>query len=394
MSEGVWVPAFDGRGRYLGNSRFQDFLAMDPSFEDVMRRVHREELDTHTTFQWEHFLHQGIDAHFVCRAAGVDQVRRPIKASSVWRQVSYSSPFEGEVVLPKDQRAVAIYSRRAFRYGQLYVRTRMPNLTPVGNETKMEFYFGFEGGSEGFNGIASFLLATDTSQTNTLYAVVGGRAWVMAKIDALKPSNFLTSGNHYRIILSRNLVIFIINFKPVMFAIPCMGYGIHLIKENVPPYSIAFTEPLASSLTTLVEILTDRTAEAPSDFAAPLAPYNFRVSEGHETVPMHLPLYVEDTSTRFDGYTVSSGTLVSHPFPVFGYRGKTVYFMANTGSAPQGLVIQVYTRSLQWRTYDALTYSAGTLLKYRIEDDAVLARILYTPASFPATVTDGEVVLS
>ncbi|MEM2187488.1 MAG: hypothetical protein QXT37_10965 [Thermofilaceae archaeon] len=359
-----------------------------------LRRALREELDMHTTFQWEHFLHQGVDAHFIARTVDPDRTEKPIAASSVWRQVDYKPPFEGELILPRDKRGVAIYSRRAFRYGQLYVIARMPDLTPVGNETWMAYYLGLEHGSRAVNGIASFVLRTDTAAANVLHAVVGGAAPALVKIDVNKPSNFLTDYNRYRVILSRNLVTFTINESPALFAIPCLGYGAVKVKENVLPYSIALTEPLASRLTALIEILTNRTAEAPSDFIAPLSPSNFRVSDGHEVVPMHLPLYVEDTSTRFAECTVSSGTLVSHPFPVFGYRGKTIYFMADRGSAEGGLVLEVYTQSGNWRVYDAVTYAAGKLLVYPIAGEAVLARLSYTPASYPATVLEGEVVLA
>ncbi|MEM2447836.1 MAG: hypothetical protein QXT14_02660 [Candidatus Bathyarchaeia archaeon] len=358
---------------------------------DELRRALREELDLHSTFQWEYFLNHGVNAHFLARETGLDRIHRKLESvNSIWKQVSYIYPFEGQLILPKDKVSVAIYSRRAFVYGQLYTRVKMPNLTPIGNETVLAYYLGFENGSQGFNGIASFMLMTDSTGTNQLYGVVGGYAWTDVKIDVNKPSNFLTGYNRYRVLRSRNLIIFTINETPVLFAVPCVGYRAVKVKENVLPYSIALVEPLASSLTSLIEIYTNRTAEAPSDFIVPLSPYQFRISDGHEIIPLHLPLYVEDTSTKLAGYTVNSGTLVSHPFPVFGYTHKTFYFMANQSGT---LEIQVMTQTGNWRTYDSFSYTANSFLNYPMTGDALLlARLLYTPSTYPATISEGEAV--
>lgn len=351
----------------------------------------REGLDLHSTFQWEHFLHQGVDAHFVAREVALDGVQRKTDAGSAWRQVSYKPPFGGELVLPRSKAAVSIYSRRAFVYGQLYVCVKMPNLTPVGNETVLAYYFGFENGSQAFNGIVSFCLLTNrpTGEVNQLYGVVGTYAMSAVKIDVNKPANYLTAYHRYRVLCSKNLAALTIDGKPALFAVPCRYDGVSKVKENVLPYSVVLTEPLPASMPSLVEIYAGRTAEAPSDFAVPLSPYEFRVSDGHEVTPLSLPLYVEDTPTKLAGYTVSSGTLTTHPFPVFGYARKTLYFMADTAGT---LEVQVFTQSGNWRTYDSFSYAAGRFLSYPMTGDALLVRLLYTPSTYPATVNEGEAV--
>jgi hypothetical protein len=54
------------------------------------------------------------------------------------------------------------------------------------------------------------------------------------------------------------------------------------------------------------------------------------------------------------------------------------------------LEIQEYLLSGSWRTYDSVSVSANTLLKYRIEDPVVLARIVFTPTTYPATILEAE----
>jgi hypothetical protein len=151
---------------------------------------------------------------------------------------------------------------------------------------------------------------------------------------------------------------------------------------------------LPRSLTAFQEIYSNRTAEATSDVVVPTSPFRFRVSDGHEVLPLRLPLYEENTSNLFAGKSVSSGTLVSHPFPVFGYAGKTIIFRADTASATSGLVIETLTKSGNWRTYDVVTYSANTDFFYTLTGNLVLARLKYTPATYPASVAEGEVILS
>ena len=357
----------------------------------LSRESLREELDLHSTFQWEHFLHGGVDGHFVAREELFDSTDQLVDASMYWKQVEYKYPFYGTLTLPKDRVSVAVYTRRAFDYPNLIVWVKLPNLTLVGNETAIHYYIGLEHGSLFFNGIACFMLTTDTTVTNQLKGFIGPLdIETTVVIDVNKPADFQTAYHTYRVLHSRNLTMFTIDGKPALFAIPSESGSAVKVKENVLPYSIVLTNPLPKSLTAFHEIQTNRTSTASSDILVPTSPFSFRVSDGNETIPLRLPLYEEDTSNLFADKSVSAGTLVSHPVPVFGYKNKIFNFLAGVAGT---LAIGGYTRSGDWRTYDSLSYTANNFFKYIMTGDAVLARLSYTPSTYPASVSEGEVVL-
>jgi hypothetical protein len=74
-----------------------------------------------------------------------------------------------------------------------------------------------------------------------------------------------------------------------------------------------------------------------------------------------------------------------------GYYKKSIYFMANQAGS---LDIQILTQGGNWRTYDTVSMSANTLMKYRIEDEVILARIVFTPSTYPATILEAEADMS
>jgi hypothetical protein len=351
-----------------------------------------ERLDLHSTFQWEHFLEQGVDAHFICRTIGLDGAQGLAKASDYWKQVDYKSPFEGVLTLPRDRGIVGLYSRRAFIHPQLTAWVKLPYLSPVGNETIMMYFLGFENGSEYFNGIASFCLTTSPSLGSNILRVAVGPlgGYIFLSINAVKPADFNTAYHVYRVVSARDMVFFIIDDRIRCVAVKCLQGGYVKVKENTPPYSIVLTPPMSSSLTALIEINTNRSLEAPSDFAVPISPYCFRVSDGEETIPLSLPLYLENSDTALAGYSISSGSVTSHPIPVFGYRDKTLFLQASQSGS---VSIEVYTLAGNWRTYDSDTVSANTLWRYKMTGDAVLARLTFTPTTYPCTVSDAGVSL-
>jgi len=347
-------------------------------------------LDIHSTFQPTQWMESNLKTHFVGLDNDLAGVGAWVDIDKYWVQDPLST--DGTLNLLKNKRAIGAYARRAFDYPYVISFTKLPNMVLVGNESGLSFYFGLEAGSGFYNGILSFNLTTTATVTNQLRAFAGPVAGsAIVNIDVNKPANFLTAYHVYRVIHSKNLTIFTIDHSPVLFAIPATyGTGIK-VKENVLPYSIALVSPLPRSITPFVEIsATNRTLEAASDTVVPLAPYRFRISDGHEMIPLRLPLYEEDTSTLFAGKSLPSASVTSHPFPVFGYEGKTVKFRSSQAGT---LDIQVYCSTGSWRTYDSEPVAANVLEAYPIAGDDVLARVVFTPSSYPCTITEAEVVL-
>jgi hypothetical protein len=349
-------------------------------------------VDIHSTFQWEHFLEQGADAHFLCRFLVLDGNQSLGKASDYWKQVDYKYPFEGTFTLPSNKKAISIYSRRAFIYPQLFVNAKLPLLSFIGDETSLNYFLGLEHGSNVFNGIASFLLQKTSTVDNQLYVVVGSlNGTSNFSIDVAKPSDFNVAYHKYRVVLTKNLVLFFIDSRIRAIAVQSLQGSTIAVKTNVLPYSIVLIPPIPSSLTSLLEINTNRTSIAQSDLSIPLSPYNYRVSDGKDIIPLSLPLYLENLDTVLAGYSIGSGSVTSHPIPVFGYPNKTLFFQANQSGT---LTLEVYTLAGNWRTYDTDTVSADTLWRYKMTGDAVLARLTFTPLTYPCTVSEGEVVLN
>lgn len=100
-----------------------------------------------------------------------------------------------------------------------------------------------------------------------------------------------------------------------------------------------------------------------------------------------------DTGEAFAGKTVESGTLTSGPIEMTEFREATIHFMADTDSATDGLVVEAFTASGNWRPYYVTTYSANTFLTITVDEHFTSLRVKYTPASYPAKVLEGGVVM-
>jgi hypothetical protein len=348
--------------------------------------------DVHSVFQYEDLLADGIDAHFVSRVRRIGGGQVLDMTSKYWRVTDYGT-LDGCIVLPKDYIIVSAYSRRAFMYPQVYAWTALPDMRRIGGETYLSFYIGIENGANAANGIASFLLTTDAVNVNQLRVIVGPlHGLASLAIDAAKPSDFSTAKHHYRVIHTRSITFFMIDQRIRAMAIQCAEGAAVKVKENVLPYSIALVPQMPAAMKALVELLAGgRTAPATEDFYAPLSPGWFRVNDGKDVAPLQLPLYLDNSDTRLIGYSISSGSVTSHPFPLWGYSNRTLLFMANQSGT---LDIQVYTLSGSWRSYDTVSVAANALLKYSFADAFPLARVVFTPSTYPATISEAEIDLS
>jgi len=353
--------------------------------EETFKRALRGELAVHSSITdlkvWVH----GVDAHFMCSMLGVDLSRRIVDASRVWS--------ESGIVYPRDARSVGILSRNDFRYPQLTVYGKLPRLQLVGNETFQHFWVGFENGFAGGNSLVAFQKVLGPAGLRFNARWYDHFGWVFGKdvfvdITPHLPPDNETVDHQYVIRLHRNIVIYEIDGRIVAIAIPCNRVGV--VKSGVKPYSIMLVERVPERISVLIEWGSDRTAVATTDLYAGIEPRHVRVSEGPQTPTLDLPLYLDDSDVRLAGHS-STGSVVSHPFPVLGFNRKTLYFMSDTTGT---LEVQVYTVSGNWRTYDSISIPANTLLSYTIDDEAVLARAVFTPSAYPASILEAEVVMS
>jgi len=285
---------------------------------------------------------------------------------------------------------LATYSRASLMYPFVGAYTKLPDLTPFPNGTGV--YCGFEHGGATRTGIATFRIVKSGGSI-FLEAEYGSKfPWLHLDVTSRLPADYITAEHCYYVKVNRWGAEFFIDDKLVAVAldIPEATQG---VKATCPPYAIGVTSaPVIKRLHTLLEIIFpyDITKPNPGGLTLPLSPENFRWGEGEPNPPRALRLYQADSTDLMVGASIGSGSLTSHPVPVYGREAKTFYFRSDQAGT---LDIEVLTLSDNWRTYDSVSVSANSLLAYTMTGEAVLARLIFTPSSYPANVTDCEAVL-
>jgi len=290
--------------------------------------------------------------------------------------------------LPPNCKYLSIYSRIPISYPFINSYQKYPDWVGMGYDDWSVLYVGFENGGGAYGGIASWVMVKST--TNRLYADVG-RVGLVSTIEQTVslPANYLTANHSYWIKVNSNQIWFGIDGRIRAVALLTNSGVERILYNNSKPYTIivvpSYVPEAQYTLTELNALKGGKMVGVEIE----LGVGNIRWCRGDPKPPLAMPMYVEATDTRIAGYSLSTGTLTTHPFPVFGYARKTFYFMANQSGT---LEVQVMTQSGNWRTYDSFSYSANQFLNYPMAGDALLARLLYTPGVYPATVNEGEVV--
>lgn len=287
---------------------------------------------------------------------------------------------------------LAIFSKASLMYPFFGAMTVMPDLTnfPAGTH----IFLGFcHGGSPILNMSAFMLYRTGTGVA--MYACYGSRIWLSIDVTSRLPSDYTTASHNYYVKLNEWGAEFFIDnvLAAVAIDIPEATQG---VKATCPPYAIAVadTHTMKRSTVHIAINLPYPTATNitpnPGKLTLPLSPHYCRWGEDVPNPPRALRLYQANSTSLMAGASISSGSLSSHPVPVYGRTGKTFYFMANQAGT---LLIEIYTLSGNWRTYDSVSVSANTLCKYPLTGDAIMARLTFTPSTYPATINEAEVVL-
>ena len=288
---------------------------------------------------------------------------------------------------------LATYSKVSLTYPFVGAYTKLPDLSGFPNGTSV--YFGFEHGGAAKTGTASFQLAK-TGGLIKLYAIYGSQNWVYADVTSRLPTDYLTALHTYYVKLNRWGAEFFIDNKLVAVAldVPEASQGVNV---TCPPYAVAITDAHELKRThTLLEIMfpypiSTNIQPNPGSLTLPMSPNFFRWGSDEPNPPRSYRLYQANSTSLMAGASISTGSLSSHPVPIYGREGKTFYFRANQAGT---LLIEVYTLSGNWQTYDSVSVSADTLLQYRMSGDAVLARVTFTPTAYPSTISEAEVVLN
>jgi hypothetical protein len=296
------------------------------------------------------------------------QVERGI-LNKIW----YFNPAgESYLLGPGVDHHLFIATKYAWKYPWGGVFAKLPKLPVAGDF----WFFGFEPSPGGMFG----LIGVRLTQNYFTLRCDGTTFWNAAP---LLPTDYYTAYHTYAIKVNKPNAEFYIDNALIGVAIRA---GINFNPISGPPYIIFGSTMKGFDESTAFIEFWETDVEKYY-----LGPSNFRVMSGDPLPPRGYPLYLTETNTKLAGYSVSSGSVTSHPVPVFGYPGKTLYFMANQAGT---LLIEVLTQSGNWRTYDSDTVSAGTLWWYKMTGDAVLARLTFTPTTYPCTISDAEAVLN
>jgi hypothetical protein len=327
---------------------------------------------------------------FNCTPPGTfpSTVKRPylVDPNAYWTDDGYTIPSGYYNYL-------ATYSRASLLYPFVGANTKLPDLTPYPTGTGI--YIGFEQGGATFTGIACFLL-TRTDTGIILYARYGSRSWLaLMDVTSRLPADYTTAAHKYYVKVNSWGAEFFIDNRLV-----AVGLDIPEASQNniatCPPYAIGVADAhTIKRLHTLVEMAFPYPNPAnirpnPGSLTLPLSPTYFRWGEDEPNPPRAMRLYQANSTSLMAGASISSGSLSSHPIPIYGRTGKTLYFQADQAGT---LLLEILTLSGNWRTYDSVSVSAGTLVAYPMSGDAVLARVTFTPSAYPCTVAEAETAL-
>jgi hypothetical protein len=343
----------------------------------------REELTTGEDY-FGHFLPLiGLDSHFIAVLLKDDYSLEVAPASLYWTFPSRCDA-DGSLRCPATLREVRVSSRRAFRCGHLSIKTKLPAL-----QDGMAVDFGFETTRMARGMTAQFKFWKDSAGEHFGAYVMG----LQREFSWALPSDAKTAQHTYSIKLNLPNVEFYVDGK--LIAVAVHANLPTTITVSGPPYDIwssnkeLYRQGVGESPYGVISLEAD--PNLVGELVFPVNPMDIECAEGEPLPPRSYDLYLAGSGTKLAGYSISSGSVTSHPVPVFGYVNKTVYFMADQAGT---LNIEVLMRSGNWRTYDSVTVPASALLKYKMTGDAILARLTFTPSSYPCTISEAEVNMS
>ena len=277
-------------------------------------------------------------------------------------------------------------SRIGIRYGIILAHAKLPDPTQY---DYLRVNVGWWLGDWVLWGLAEWRF-TETG----MRAFVGGtgKSSSVLSVQDLMPSDYQTGLHMYWVKVDKGWVEFgIDNHVRAVVVFSASISNTRVVKNNVHPYAIlVFASEIPTTMHAHVEVVAQKPKGTPTPIDVYMPWDRVRYAEGDPCPPRAWQLYKEDTDTLLAGLSAEE-TVTSHPVPVFGYRGKTLYFRADGGGT---LTLEVLTLAGNWREYDSVDYTAGSLEVYPMTADAVLLRAVFEPSSPPTTITDAEVVLT
>lgn len=335
--------------------------------------------DALQSIQLEHRLGRSLDDSFNCRIYGFDGIPTSHRANTddYWTDAGLVIPAG-----PAVDCGASIYSRKVFKYPILQVTTKLPTI-----EAGKFWFIGLEAGASYATGIAC--IYSEGTEIRIFFGTKEDDNRL--NITDLLPANYDTLAASYLLKLNKQSFEFFRN-----------GYlrtvGLIGVPESIPnwennePYTLGSVRSnIAAELPVFLEIF-----KVSGGVTFPLLDItkqnNLVALDGDPLSPRQYALYNENTETKWNGLVLSGAGDVkySHPVPIWGYPGKSLYFQANGAGT---LIVQFYIGG-GWRTAKTVAIEADVLDIQVIDSETPIMRCQFTPDAYPATITCAEVYVS
>ena len=281
---------------------------------------------------------------------------------------------------------VALYSKRAFRYGVYGFNVQLP---PTTDPAFNVLWLGAEltGGGNGGHAFFRFELTGGALKTYIVARSIDGSGGRFADVTGLMPVDPTAGRYDYLVKVNRASVEFRVRGKligVIQFANGAYSYDV----RTGPPYYLGQAGGNAPSvMPMLIESLCASAGYIGTVSNVVLG--NVWASDGDPAPPRSLDLYTSGAS--WSGYSVGSGALTSDGVPVAGYDRKEILFLAD-GSGT--LYIDVDYGLNAFDEYDSVSITANRLVRYVLTDPVLWVRLRFAPASYPTTVVRAKVLMS
>ena len=315
------------------------------------------------------------------------EVTESVNPETIW--LPAESWFQRHPFHCPENSVVEMNSREVLEYGECTAIIKLPSYIDrtVGYPG---FWLAFEHGTEFVGGLYGLEYVWDGSDEKLrAYCGTYGR-FRYVDITNLLPTDYKTANHKYDVKVHKAFGECFINDALAALLIPSETFQ----TISGPPYGILLTDtkPSSSKIRAILECAVGNGGAA---LDVEINSYYYAFCEGVAVPPRVFRLYQTATNNLLAGLNLSAGSVTSHPVPIVGYSGKTIYFRADQTSVADGFLVEVLTQAGNWITYDSTTYTpAGSLLVYSIAKDALLVRITFTPTAYPCTINDAEAVMS
>jgi len=314
------------------------------------------------------------------------EVRKP---SEFWQynlnEPSYMNFEVAQLVKPSGYITVSLRSRMTFDYGYAAFRVKLPAKYSGGPY----LWFGFEADDYFIGGVAHFGYNV---ADGTLTAFAGG--WNgQAKNDLTSwlPSDASSAYHIYEVLVKPWGVLHFIDGNLRSIIVRGTGdspYSASNVITVGNRYKISYTQNIPTkNLALLIDI--DGGDTSVQHTWNTVHPWNIRVAEGGESVPVFIPMFGSDGA--YPGNLSVSGTWTSAPFP--GVGKITAVFAANTSGTLTVQGNSIGGNATSFFDMESYSVTANKAVVIQIENRIQYIRFVYTPSSTPATIIQAHVVM-